>query len=342
MKLDWCNTEGQVPQESYGNMSAALNATGHAVSFNSCEWGLDDPWVWGDAFMQSWRMAGDHTGVWSSTKSVVAASAAIPVQYTGRAYGWSDMDMLETGCGFNGDGMNPLCAHANGRQPNQTDVEYRTEFSMWAISASPLIFTSPIMNCTSNSTPAPTCAVSLVNQHSKEACVSGSTFGCWASNSSMWTDGGCRGEFTCDGQDVTCDVDGLGTHTCSCASPNAPVTCVPWISDVQREILFNDEVIAINQDVTPQGRPVVDGDLTVWARALSDGTVAVALYNQADAPADLSTTFSSFGWPVGTSAAVRDLWAHADLGVFTDRFPAGTGGVSVPPHGTMVLRLTKQ
>ena len=69
---------GMVPQQAYGNMSAALNKTGHAVSFNMCEWGLDDPWTWGGAIAQSWRMAGDHTGVWPSTKETIALSAKIP------------------------------------------------------------------------------------------------------------------------------------------------------------------------------------------------------------------------------------------------------------------------
>lgn len=41
--------------------------------------------------VQSWRMAGDHTATWDSTKSTIAASAAIPAQFTGRPYGWNDM-----------------------------------------------------------------------------------------------------------------------------------------------------------------------------------------------------------------------------------------------------------
>lgn len=54
-------------------------------------------------------------------------------------------------------------------------------------------------------------------------------------------------------------------------------------------------MIAINQDVTPQGRPVVGGDLTVWARQLSDGSVAVALYNEDDAPKDIGVDFAQVG-----------------------------------------------
>ena len=39
----------------------------------------------------------------------------IPAQYTGRPYGWNDMDMLETG--------NYLqAAHANGKQGNMTET----------------------------------------------------------------------------------------------------------------------------------------------------------------------------------------------------------------------------
>ena len=115
---------------------------------------------------------------------------------------------------------------------------------------------------------------------------------------------------------------------------------MPWISDVQREILFNADVIAVNQDVTPQGRPVVDGDLTVWARRLSDGSVAVALYNQEDAPAQLSVAFTVLGWPAGATAHARDLWAHADLGPFTGSYPAAGSSVAVAPHATHMVRLT--
>lgn len=294
-----------------------------------CEWGLEDPWTWGDSVAQSWRMAGDHTGVWSSTKSVIASSAAIPAVNSGRPYGWNDMDMLETGC-------YDQCAHANGRQANMTAAEYKTEFSMWALSASPLMFTSPIMNC--STAPQPTCSLSLTQQLSKAACTPATSFGCSADNSSVWTSGGCRGVFELNGASVTCDVNGTGVHECAGAGA---VTCKGWISDLQREILFNQEVIAVNQDVTPQGRPVKDGDLTVWARTLSDGSIAVALYNQEDAPAVIAVDFATLGWTATTAAAARDLWAHTDLGVFTGRYPAA-GGDTIAPHATRMLRLTKQ
>ena len=81
-----------------------------------CEWGEENPWEWGDQVAQSWRATGDHTPVWSSTKSIIAASAVIPVANTGRAYGWNDMDMIETG-------NYAQAAHANGREGNMTATE---------------------------------------------------------------------------------------------------------------------------------------------------------------------------------------------------------------------------
>lgn len=66
--------------------------------------------------------------------------------------------MLETG-------NYAQAAHANGKEGTMTAIEYKTEFSMWAIAASPLVVTTPIMNCTSPPAPPVTsCKVQLVNK----------------------------------------------------------------------------------------------------------------------------------------------------------------------------------
>jgi len=101
VKMDWCNSQGEDVKTTYGKMSAALNATGRPIAFNMCEWGLESPWEWGNDVAQSWRMAGDHTGNWDSTKSVIRSSAAIPANASGRPYGWNDQDMLEVREGRN-------------------------------------------------------------------------------------------------------------------------------------------------------------------------------------------------------------------------------------------------
>jgi len=215
-----------------------------------------------------------------------------------------------------------------------TDDEWRTEFSMWAISASPLVVTTPIMNC-SNVSPQPKgqCNVTLVSQESLSPCTEGASFGC-TGNGSMWTQNGCRGQFDCNGYATTCAIDGAGRHVCSCGNETK---CVPYITPLQREILLNTEVIAVNQDVTPQGRPVTSGDLSVWARNMTDGTVSVALYNQHSGPNSYSVDFASLGWDAGTTAKVRDLWAHKDMGTFKGTY----GPVAVASHATTMLRLTR-
>lgn len=55
----------------------------------------------------------------------------IPKQYSGKPYGWNDMDMLETGNGLQ-------AAHANGREGNMNLDESITEFSMVRVSFSHL------------------------------------------------------------------------------------------------------------------------------------------------------------------------------------------------------------
>ena len=91
VKMDWCNSQGEDIKTTYGLMSKALNESGRHIHFNMCEWGKENPWEWGDSVAQSWRMAGDHTGVWSSTKQQIANTMAIPANGTGQAYGWNDM-----------------------------------------------------------------------------------------------------------------------------------------------------------------------------------------------------------------------------------------------------------
>jgi alpha-galactosidase len=339
VKMDWCNSAPQDPKKTYPIMSSAMNKTGRPMHFNMCEWGKENPWEWGDAVAQSWRMSGDHTGVWKSTKQQIQLSAAIPAEYSGVPYGWNDMDMLETG---NGE----RAAHANNKLSNMTDDEWITEFSMWSISASPLTVTTPIMNCTPAKHPNMTkpCSVSLKKQLSQSKCAPNDSFGC-NQDGTMFTKNGCRGEFVCDGNAITASVDGDGTHTFDCLG-GTDVTCVPWITPLQRKILFNKEAIAVNQDVTPQGRPLNDSDISLWTRGLSDGTVAVAMYNENDAAMDMSLQFEALAakhgsrWSATTKAVVRNLWEFTNTSV-TGRFPE-SGTHTVRPHQTVLLRLYAQ
>jgi alpha-galactosidase len=108
------------------------------------------------------------------------------------------------------------------------------------------------------------------------------------------------------------------------------------MTQATKDILMNAEVIAVDQDAAgKQGTRVrADGGLEVWAKPLKQkGTVAVALFNRSEADADVSASWSDVGLPPG-KAKVRDLWAHADRGVFSDSFKA-----NVPSHGVVMLKI---
>jgi len=121
------------------------------------------------------------------------------------------------------------------------------------------------------------------------------------------------------------------------ADADGAISCKGWLSDIQKEILLNSEVIAINQDITPQGAPLNSSDITQWARHLSDGSAAFAIYNPSALPLQPQELwFSALGWAKGTKATVRDLWLHEDLGTFTDSF---TCKEAVASHATRLFRL---
>src|SRR6266852_7907696 len=103
------------------------------------------------------------------------------------------------------------------------------------------------------------------------------------------------------------------------------------------EILTNREVIDINQDKDgKQGRRITkSGDQEVWARPLSGGAQAIGLFNRGGSPAKITVN-----WPdLGLNSApthVRDLWAHSDL-----KLDGAEYSVMVPPHGVVLLRVSK-
>jgi hypothetical protein len=175
------------------------------------------------------------------------------------------MDMLQTGNG-NQSGHPKIAGPAN-----MSVTEYMTEFSMWAIAASPLLVTTPIMKCSGRVRTGvrTACNVTLTKQRSSTDCVLDKTFGCNNDGATMWVgpvpggnkSKGCRGVFSCDGHEgVHCGKDtppgGDADDTCACfkeppgPSPSpgpTPVNppkgkCVAALTEVQKMILLNTEV----------------------------------------------------------------------------------------------------
>lgn len=78
----------------------------------------------------------------------------------------------------------------------------------------------------------------------------------------------------------------------------------------------------------------------MWAKPLADGSVAALALNRSPGPLAVNVTWAmmlgcQWGATPGRLASVRNLWAHADEGVW-----AGAFGATVPPHDVVMLRLT--
>jgi alpha-galactosidase len=238
LKYDNCNNAGSTTTEEYiarySAMRDALAATGRAIVYSICEWGVNDPWTWAADVGNLWRTTGDISDNWSSLKSIVNQNA--PLAEFAKPGAWNDPDMLEIGNG----GM--------------TDTEYRSHFSLWAIMAAPLLAGTDLREAT-------------------------------------------------------------------------PQTL---------DIYLNEDVIAVDQDpLGVQGKVVkTDGTHLVFAKPLADGDVAVALFNEGDAPAAMSVTARQAGLTRAPAYAVDDLWSDDTVET------AGTIAANVGPHATAMYRVS--
>jgi alpha-galactosidase len=97
-------------------------------------------------------------------------------------------------------------------------------------------------------------------------------------------------------------------------------------------LLENPGVIAIDQDALGrQARRIrKDGDTEIWAKPLTDGSVALALFNRGDAVRDVGFTTEDAG--LSRIEKLTDVWA----GVPDN---AGRRTWKIPSHSTVLLRL---
>jgi alpha-galactosidase len=125
---------GRDSQAEYIRMSKALANTGRPFLFSLCEHGGSKPWTWAAEAGHMWRTTadikdcfeGDWTWGWSFNKIIDETWHLYP--YAGPGH-WNDPDMLIVGLHGKPEWMGPGC----------TDNEYRTHFSLWCLSAAPLI-----------------------------------------------------------------------------------------------------------------------------------------------------------------------------------------------------------
>ncbi|KAJ4462381.1 putative Alpha-galactosidase 2 [Paratrimastix pyriformis] len=118
LKYDNCYSNTS-PKDRYPPMRDALNATGRAILFSMCEWGVEDPATWSADVGNSWRTTGDIEDSWESMIWIA--------QYNDQwwkfagPHHWNDPDMLEVGNGHMSQG------------------EYRVHFMLWCLMKSPLL-----------------------------------------------------------------------------------------------------------------------------------------------------------------------------------------------------------
>lgn len=119
---------------------------------------------------------------------------------------------------------------------------------------------------------------------------------------------------------------------------NAPLIAgndLRHLSKEVRAVLTNREVIAVDQDWGGrQGSKVRDdGSTEVWAKPMSDGSVAVILLNRGRGPVSIAATAREIGAKASGSYTVRDLWKH------TQAQSDGRIVASVPTHAVTMFRV---
>jgi alpha-galactosidase len=129
LKYDNCNNTGAPAQNRYTAMRDALAATGRPILYSLCNWGQDNVWTWGAGVGNSWRTTGDINASYSSMLSIFHSNVGL-ASYAGPGH-WNDPDMLEAG------------------NSGLSTTEARTEFSLWAEMAAPLIAGTNIASASS-------------------------------------------------------------------------------------------------------------------------------------------------------------------------------------------------
>jgi len=115
-------------RDRYARMRDALLSSGRPIVFSICSWGTGDVSRWAAGYGNLWRTTGDITATYASLLSIFHQTVGLG-GYAGPG-GWNDPDMLEIGNGM-------------------TAVEDRTELTLWAALAAPLVIGTDLVHARS-------------------------------------------------------------------------------------------------------------------------------------------------------------------------------------------------
>ena len=140
-----------------------------------------------------------------------------------------------------------------------------------------------------------------------------------------------------------CTDEEYQTHFSLWAMMNSPlmIGCdVRKLTDQTKEILLNQDIIAINQDIecrSPFRLNCLSNspDVFTLVKFLSSGDIAVALFNMGDVPAMVTVDFWDIGLTVGSGKNLDfyDCIEHKNIGVKKERYSE-----VVVAHGSKVYR----
>jgi alpha-galactosidase len=139
-KIDWCGgrSAGLDPETYYRQFyDTIMQHIDKPFDLEICCWGWGNPWEWGRFAGSMWRTAmdidgwnGHHPGgIWKALLRNVDSNRHPDTTFVGPGKGFNYADMLLTGL-----------------PGGLTETEERTQFSLWAIMASPLYLSTDLFN----------------------------------------------------------------------------------------------------------------------------------------------------------------------------------------------------
>ena len=143
VKLDWCGDIKKEPKQgraAHEAFARAMNVSGRPM-FLEVVAGYFFLGARIGSVANAWRFCEDHKDSWGKTREQLACRDD-QLNATGGPGAWASMDVLTTGgAGCAGGGISAHCA-------GMSDDEYRTEFSLWALTQSPLLVATDVRNLT--------------------------------------------------------------------------------------------------------------------------------------------------------------------------------------------------
>ena len=125
------------------------------------------------------------------------------------------------------------------------------------------------------------------------------------------------------------------TLWCLLCSPLLIANDLSRMDDFTKNLLTNDEVIAVNQDSLGDQAVTVnyEGDAKVYAKKLEDGSLAVGLFNVGAKPS-ITVLVRWSDLKIKGPRTVRDLWRQRDLGKFDTEFT-----MTVTSHSAELVKI---